>query len=136
VETYGEWSTFKWGLVIILPHKPSYVNSGNLNSYIKPHFLGILQTTKPSYWAYKNIEKHRGFWIKPYTYLKKHNGFISKDNGFVLYIILGGILSLLNTLALWAAAPLPKIQGYLKDDRNTKPPSSIYKPYIPDIKPL
>jgi hypothetical protein len=136
VETYGEWSTFKWGLVIILPHKPSYVNSGNLNSYTKPHFLGILQTTKPPYWAYKNIEKLYGFWIKPHINLYKLYGFISKDNGLLLCIILGGILSLLNTLALWAAAPLPKIQGYLKDDRNTKPPSMIYKPYIPDIKPL
>jgi hypothetical protein len=42
----------------ILPHKPPYVNSGNLNSYTKPHFLGFLQTTKPSkppYKTYKNI---------------------------------------------------------------------------------
>ena len=99
------------GPVIILPRKPPHVNSGNIQINPKPHFLGILQTTKPSYWAYKNIEKHRGFWIKPYTYLKKHNGFISKDNGFVLCIILGvmGILS--DTLALWAAAPLLKFQG-------------------------
>jgi hypothetical protein len=116
VETYGEWSTFKWGLVIILPHKPSYVNSGNLNSYIKPHFLGILQTTKPSYWAYKNIEKLYGFWIKPHTYLKKHNGFISKDNGFVFVFILGVKLSLRNTLALRACSRAAK-PGYEKTSR-------------------
>jgi len=54
----GEWSLWDRRAVIILPHQTTYVNSGNLNSYIKPHFLGILQTTKPSkppYKTYKNI---------------------------------------------------------------------------------
>jgi hypothetical protein len=102
------------GPVIILPQKPPYVNSGNIQINTKPHFLGILQTTKPSYWAYKNIAKHNGFWIKPHINLSEHNGFISKDNGFVLLFILGVWGILFDTLALWAAAPLPKIPGDLE----------------------
>jgi hypothetical protein len=89
VEIYGEWSAFIEGLVISLAQNHPNVNSGNLKSFIKPHFLGILQTTKPPYWAYKNIEKLYGFWIKPHINLYKLYGFISKDDGLLLCIILG-----------------------------------------------
>jgi hypothetical protein len=49
MEDSGEWNPLKDGAVIILPHQTTYVNSGNLNSYTKPPFLGFLQTTKPPY---------------------------------------------------------------------------------------
>jgi hypothetical protein len=48
----GEWNPLKDGAVIILPDETTFVNSGNLNSHIKPPFLGFLQTilcVKPPY---------------------------------------------------------------------------------------
>jgi hypothetical protein len=53
-----EWSPIIEGLVIILAHKPSYVNSETIQINLKPHFLGFLQTiiaAKPPYKTYKNI---------------------------------------------------------------------------------
>ena len=92
-------------------------------SIAKPHKYQTILCIKPPYWAYKNIEKLYGFWIKPHINLSKHNGFISKDNGLLLCIILGVNVSLRNTLAQRAAASLPKIPGYLGADRNIKPHS-------------
>jgi hypothetical protein len=48
----GEWNPSARRAVIILPDQTTFVNSENLNSYIKPPFLGFLQTiiaAKPPY---------------------------------------------------------------------------------------